>query len=50
MRDPYEVLGVKKTADAAAIKSALAGGESPAALAKRLGVARSTVYRLRDAS
>jgi DNA invertase Pin-like site-specific DNA recombinase len=42
--------GRPATIDAAAIKSALAGGESPAALAKRLGVARSTVYRLRDAS
>ena len=28
------------------IKAALAAGERPAALAKRLGVARSTVYRL----
>lgn len=38
--------GRKATVDAAAIKSALAAGERPAALAKRLGVARSTVYRL----
>jgi DNA invertase Pin-like site-specific DNA recombinase len=35
--------------DPVAIKAALEGGEAPAALAKRLGVARSTVYRLRDA-
>ena len=34
--------------DPAAIQVALRAGESPAALAKRLGVARSTVYRLRD--
>jgi DNA invertase Pin-like site-specific DNA recombinase len=30
------------------IRTALAAGESPTALAKRLNVARSTVYRLRD--
>jgi DNA invertase Pin-like site-specific DNA recombinase len=40
--------GRPATIDAQAIQSALTGGESPAALAKRLGVARSTVYRLRD--
>lgn len=34
--------------DAAEIKQALATGESPSALAKRMGIARSTVYRLRD--
>lgn len=34
--------------DPSAIKAALASGESPSALAKRLKVARSTVYRLRD--
>lgn len=33
--------------DPSAIQAALAAGETPAALAKRLGVARSTVYRLR---
>ncbi|WP_295634831.1 recombinase family protein [Novosphingobium sp.] len=38
--------GRKPTVDAAGIKAALAAGERPAALAKRLGVARSTVYRL----
>ena len=32
--------------DAAAIKLALANGEAPAKLARRLGVARSSVYRL----
>lgn len=35
--------------DPVMIQSALAAGETPAALAKRLNVARSTVYRLRDA-
>lgn len=40
--------GRPATIDAAAIREALAAGEGPAALAKRLGVARSTVYRLRD--
>lgn len=40
--------GRKPTVDAAAIREALAAGESPAALAKRLGVARSTIYRLKD--
>ena len=34
--------------DSAAIREALAAGEAPAALARRLGVARSTVYRLRE--
>lgn len=38
--------GRPATVDAAAIKAALATGERPSALAKRLGVARSTVYRL----
>ena len=38
--------GRPATVDAAGIKAALAAGERPAALAKRLGVARSTVYRL----
>lgn len=33
--------------DPSTIQAALAAGEAPAALAKRLGVARSTVYRLR---
>lgn len=42
--------GRPATIDAQAIQEALAAGESPAALAKRLGVARSTVYRLRDAA
>lgn len=42
--------GRPATIDATAINLALADGESPAALAKRLGVARSTVYRLRDAA
>jgi DNA invertase Pin-like site-specific DNA recombinase len=34
------------TVDAGAIRSALASGESPTAIAKRLKVARSTVYRI----
>lgn len=42
--------GRPATIDAQAIREALATGESPAALAKRLGVARSTVYRLKDAA
>ena len=56
-RDGIEAAKVKgiykgrpATIDPATIKAALAGGESPSALAKRLGVARSTVYRLRDAA
>lgn len=35
--------------DPVAIQAALAAGEAPSALAARLGIARSTVYRLRDA-
>lgn len=42
--------GRPATIKAEVIQEALAAGESPAALAKRLGVARSTVYRLRDAA
>jgi DNA invertase Pin-like site-specific DNA recombinase len=39
--------GRPATVDPAAIRKALAAGEAPATLARRLGVARSTVYRLR---
>lgn len=42
--------GRPATIDPATIQAALGAGEAPAALAKRLGVARSTVYRLRDAA
>lgn len=35
------------TIEPEAIKAALAAGEGPAAVARRLGVARSTVYRLK---
>ncbi len=42
--------GRPATIDASTIQAALAAGESPASLAKRLGVARSTVYRLKDAT
>ncbi len=35
--------------DADAIKAALAAGEAPAKRARRLGVARSSVYRLAEA-
>ena len=38
--------GRRATIDPAAIKAALADGESPSALSRRMGVARSTVYRL----
>jgi DNA invertase Pin-like site-specific DNA recombinase len=38
--------GRPATIDAEEIQAALTAGERPAALAKRLGVARSTVYRL----
>jgi DNA invertase Pin-like site-specific DNA recombinase len=55
-RDGIEVAktkGVYKgrpaTIDPVAITAALAAGERPSALAKRLGIARSTVYRLRSA-
>lgn len=40
--------GRPATIDPASIQSALSAGESPSALSKRLGIARSTVYRLRD--
>lgn len=40
--------GRPATVDGEAIRAALTAGESPAAIAKRLGVARSTVYRLRE--
>ena len=36
--------------DATAIRAALAEGEKPAALARRLGVARSSVYRVKGAA
>lgn len=46
-----KVKGVYKgrpaTIDPETIKAALAAGEAPSALAKRLGAARSTVYRLK---
>lgn len=35
--------------DPAAIQAALSAGEAPASVAKRLGIARSTVYRLKEA-
>jgi len=41
--------GRPKTIDGAAIKDALDRGESPSLLAKRLGIARSSVYRYRAA-
>lgn len=41
--------GRKPSVDAQEVREALEAGESPSALAKRLGIARSTVYRLRDA-
>ncbi|MDE2441555.1 MAG: recombinase family protein [Betaproteobacteria bacterium] len=40
--------GRPATIDGTAIKDALATGESPSVLARRMGIARSTVYRLRD--
>jgi DNA invertase Pin-like site-specific DNA recombinase len=40
--------GRPATIDSTVIQVALAAGEPPAALARRLGVARSTVYRLRE--
>lgn len=40
--------GRKATINPADIQTELATGESPTALAKRLKIARSTVYRLRD--
>ncbi len=42
--------GRPATIDPAIIQTALAAGEAPAALSKRLGIARSTVYRLKDAA
>lgn len=38
--------GRPATIDVEAIRAALAAGEGPAAVARRLGIARSTVYRL----
>jgi DNA invertase Pin-like site-specific DNA recombinase len=38
--------GRKASIDAAQVKAAVAAGESPTAVAKRLGIARSSVYRL----
>lgn len=38
--------GRPATIDATAIKQAIAAGEAPAKLARRLGVARSSVYRI----
>ena len=40
--------GRPATIDPVAIRAALGAGEAPAALARRLGIARSTVYRLKD--
>jgi DNA invertase Pin-like site-specific DNA recombinase len=40
--------GRKPSIDVAAVRAALAAGESPTAVAKRLGYARSSVYRVRD--
>jgi DNA invertase Pin-like site-specific DNA recombinase len=41
--------GRKPSLDVAAVKAALASGESPTAVARRLGYARSSIYRVRDA-
>jgi DNA invertase Pin-like site-specific DNA recombinase len=41
--------GRKASIDTAAIREALQAGEKPAHVAKRLGIARSSVYRLMDA-
>lgn len=41
--------GRRPSVDAQEVRKALQAGESPSALAKRLGIARSTVYRLREA-
>ena len=40
--------GRPATIDPVAIKAALETGESPSVLARRMGIARSTVYRLRE--
>lgn len=42
-------MGRPKEIDEAKVRAALDAGEKPAALAKRLGIARSSVYRVRDA-
>ena len=42
-------LGRPPSVDQAAIRKALDAGESPSAIAKRLGVGRASVYRVRDA-
>ena len=40
--------GRKPSIDASAIRAAVGGGEKPANVAKRLGIARSSVYRLME--
>jgi DNA invertase Pin-like site-specific DNA recombinase len=40
--------GRKPSIDSDAVRAALEAGESPSALAKRLGIARSSVYRVRE--
>jgi len=42
--------GRKPSIDAVAVRAALAAGESPSAVAKRLGYARSSIYRVKDAA
>jgi DNA invertase Pin-like site-specific DNA recombinase len=40
--------GRRPSLDVTALRAALAAGEKPASVAKRLGIARSSVYRLKD--
>lgn len=42
--------GRKPSIDPAAVKAALDAGETPTAVARRLGLARSSVYRVKDAA
>jgi DNA invertase Pin-like site-specific DNA recombinase len=42
-------LGRPKSVDEAAVRAALEAGEKPSAIALRLGIARASVYRARDA-
>jgi DNA invertase Pin-like site-specific DNA recombinase len=41
-------MGRPQTVDAGAVRAALDAGERPAAIARRLGIGRASVYRVRD--
>jgi DNA invertase Pin-like site-specific DNA recombinase len=43
-------MGRPQTVDADAVRAALEAGERPAAIARRLGIGRASVYRVRDSA